>query len=371
MTLPSILPSPLPGLLAARTAAPPRPLLVLGPCSAESAEQVLVTARAAKALGADLLRAGVWKPRSRPGAFEGAGEAALEWLMAAKAETGLPVAVEVATPQHVEAALRAGIDVPWLGARTVVDPFRVQELADALRGTGVPVLVKNPVAPDVELWSGAVERLRRAGVGQVGAVHRGFSTYAPGAAAEAQYRNPPLWQVAIEFRRRHPDVPLLCDPSHIGGRRDLIAPLSQRALDLAYDGLMIEIHPDPDRALSDAKQQLTPAALGAVLAGLVVRGADSPAATYGPRADELRRRIDAADRDLVEALAARMRTVAEIGAHKKAHGVTIHQPERWADIFITRPEWAEALGLRPELVQQLYELIHLESIRTQTDAAAE
>ena len=358
----------LPGLAAARAATPPRPLLILGPCSAESAEQVLETARAARALGADVLRAGVWKPRSRPGAFEGAGEAALEWLAAAKADTGLPLAVEVATPAHAEAALRAGVDVPWLGARTVVDPFRVQELADALRGTGVPVLVKNPVAPDVELWSGAVERLRRAGVGQVGAVHRGFSTYTPGGAGTVQYRNPPLWQVAIEFRRRHPDVPLIGDPSHMGGRRDLIGPLSQRMLDLAYDGLMIETHPDPDRALSDARQQLTPAALGEVLAALVMREAGSAAATYAPRADELRRRIDAADRELVEALAARMRIVTEIGAHKKAHGVTIHQPERWAEIFASRTGWAEGLGLRPEFVQELYERIHLESIRTQTDA---
>ncbi len=362
----------LPGLAAARAAAPPRPLLILGPCSAESAEQVLTTARAAKALGADFLRAGVWKPRSRPGAFEGAGEAALDWLMAAKAETGLPIAVEVATPAHVEAALRAGVDVPWLGARTVVDPFRVQELADALRGTGVPVLVKNPVSPDVELWGGAVERLRRAGVGQVGAVHRGFSTYAPAAGPGIEsYRNPPLWQVAIEFRRRHPDVPLIGDPSHMGGRRDLIGPLSQRMLDLAYDGLMIETHPDPDRALSDAKQQLTPAALAEVLAGLIIREAGSSAATYAPRADELRRRIDAADRDLIDALAARMRTVAEIGAHKKHHGVTIHQPERWADIFASRTAWAETLGLHPEFIQALYEQIHLESIRTQTDAATD
>ena len=313
-----------------------------------------------------MLRAGVWKPRSRPGAFEGAGEAALAWLAAAKAETGLPVAIEVATPAHVEAALRAGIDVVWLGARTVVDPFRVQELADALNGSGVPVLVKNPVSPDIELWTGAVERLRRAGVGQVGAIHRGFSTYAPSAA----YRNPPLWQVAIEFRRRHPDVPLLCDPSHIGGRRELIGPLSQRALDLAYDGLMIEMHPDPDHALSDAQQQLTPAALADVLRHLIRREAGSSAATYAPRAEELRRRIDAADHDLLDALAARMRTVAEIGAHKKSHGVTIHQPERWAEIFASRTAWASALGLPPAFVQELYELIHLESIRTQTDAPA-
>lgn len=344
-----------------------RPLLVLGPCSAESEAQVLTTARAAAALGAHMLRAGVWKPRSRPGSFEGAGEPALEWLARAKAETGLPIAVEVATPAHVEAALKAGVDVPWLGARTVVDPFRVQELADALRGTGVPVLVKNPVVPDLELWLGAIERLRRAGVGEVGAVHRGFST---GAGPDAHYRNAPRWALPIELRRREPTLPLLCDPSHIGGRRELIGPLSQHALDLAYDGLMIETHPDPDRALSDARQQLTPAALAEVLRGLVVRTEASGAPSYTPRAEFLREQIDGADRELVEALAARMRTVGEIGAHKQAHGVTVLQPERWREIFATRTTWAEELGLRPEFVQQLYELIHLESIRTQTSVGS-
>lgn len=350
---------------SSRLAAHARPLLVLGPCSAETEEQVLVTARAVKAIGADLFRAGVWKPRSRPGAFEGAGQEALGWLARVKAETGLPVTVEVATPQHVEAALRAGIDVLWLGARTVVDPFRVQELADTLRGTGVPVMVKNPVNPDLELWTGAIERVRRAGVGEVAAVHRGFSTWAP----DAQYRNAPLWQLPIELRRRYPELPLLGDASHIGGRRDLIQPLSQRALDLAYDGLMIETHPTPDQAWTDARQQVTPAVLGKILQALVVREPGSADAGYAPRAEELRQRIDNADRELMEALAARMRTVTEIGGHKKAHGVTILQPERWREIFASRTQWAEALGLRPAFVQQLYELIHLESIRAQTNAA--
>ncbi len=350
---------------ARRAAAPTRPLRILGPCSAESAEQVLATARAVAALGADVLRAGVWKPRSRPGAFEGAGEPSLAWLAEAKKQTGLPVAIEVATPAHIEAALRAGIDVLWLGARTVVNPFVVQELADVLRGVPVPVLVKNPVAPDLDLWTGAIERLRRANVGEVGAIHRGFNTGTP----DARYRNPPLWGIPIELRRRMPEITLLCDPSHIGGRRDLIQPLSQHALDLAYDGLMIETHPDPDHALSDAKQQVTPATLAEILAALVVREPHSQQATYAPRAEALRQQIDYADRELVEALANRMRAAGEVGSHKQAHHVTIHQPERWREIFATRTQWAEELGLRPEFVQQLYELIHLESIRRQQSAA--
>ena len=282
-----------------------------------------------------------------------------------RTEIGLPVAVEVATPRHIEEALAHGMDVLWLGARTVVNPFVVQELADALRGTGVPVMVKNPVNPDLELWAGAVERLQRADVGEVAAIHRGFSTYAP----DAQYRNAPTWQLPIELKRRFPDLPLICDPSHIGGRRDLIEPLSQRALDLDYDGLMIETHPDPDHALSDAAQQVTPARLGEILRRLRVRLPQSDAASYQPRADELREQIDRADRELLDALAARFRLVQQIGEHKQAHNVTILQQERWREIFRTRTAWAAKLGIEPEFVAQVYELIHLESIRQQTAAA--
>lgn len=340
-----------------------RPLLIAGPCSAETEAQTLATAHGVQALGnVDLFRAGVWKPRTRPGSFEGAGSAALPWLQRVTQETGLPVAVEVATPRHVEEALAHGINVLWIGARTTVNPFAVQELADALAGTGVPVMVKNPVNPDVSLWAGALERLTRAGLTDLAAIHRGFSTFAP-----SKYRNPPTWMLAIELKTRFPYIPLICDPSHMAGRRDLLLPIAQKALDLDYDGLIIETHPDPDHALSDAEQQVTPARLGKIFSELKYRRRSSSSEDYQAKEEELRQKMDVADREIVEALARRMALVEELAEYKKANDVKILQFGRWKEIFATRSSWAETLHLNKDFVGELYKLIHLESIRKQTE----
>ena len=340
-----------------------QPLLIAGPCSAETEAQVMATAHGLKALGqVDLFRAGIWKPRTRPGSFEGMGTVALPWLQRVKAETGLPTTVEVATPRHVEDALAHGIDVLWIGARTTVNPFAVQALADALAGTGVPVMVKNPVNPDVALWAGALERLERAGITQLAAIHRGFSTFAP-----SRYRNAPTWILAIELKTRFPHIPLICDPSHIGGRRDLLLPIAQKALDLDYDGLMIETHPDPDHALSDAEQQVTPQRLGEILAELKYRRRSTDNADYNSKAEELRQKMDVADREIIEALARRMALVEELAQYKKANNVKILQLDRWHEIFASRPDWAARVGVNEKFVGELYKLIHLESIRKQTE----
>ena len=340
-----------------------RPIVIAGPCSAETEAQTLATARGVQALGTvDLFRAGVWKPRTRPGSFEGAGSAALPWLQRVMQETGLPTAIEVAIPRHVEEALAHGINVLWIGARTTVNPFAVQELADALAGTGVPVMVKNPVNPDVSLWAGALERLERAGITDLAAIHRGFSTFAP-----SKYRNPPTWMLAIELKTRFPHIPLICDPSHIGGRRDLLLPIAQKALDLDYDGLMIETHPDPDRALSDAEQQVTPVQLGQILGELKYRRRSSNNEDYQAKAEELRQKMDVADREIIEALARRMALVEELAEYKKANDVKILQFDRWKEIFATRSAWAETLHVNQNFVGELYKLIHLESIRKQTE----
>ncbi len=340
-----------------------RPILIAGPCSAETEAQTLATARGVQALGnVDLFRAGVWKPRTRPGSFEGAGSAALPWLQRVTQETGLPVAIEVATPRHVEEALAHGIQVLWIGARTTVNPFAVQELADALAGTGVPVMVKNPVNPDVSLWAGALERLARAGITDLAAIHRGFSTFAP-----SKYRNPPTWMLAIELKTRFPHIPLICDPSHMAGRRDLLLPIAQKALDLDYDGLIIETHPDPDHALSDAEQQVTPARLGEIFSELKYRRRSSSNEDYQAKAEELRQKMDVADREIVEALARRMALVEELAEYKKANDVKILQFDRWKEIFATRSAWAETLHLNKDFVGELYKLVHLESIRKQTE----
>jgi chorismate mutase len=340
-----------------------QPLIIAGPCSAESEEQVLTVARALKAAGqADMYRAGIWKPRTKPGGFEGRGTAALPWLQAAKAETGLPMAIEVATPKHVEEALKHDIDVLWIGARTTVNPFAVQELADALAGTNKPVMVKNPVNPDLALWIGAIERLERAGIRDIAAIHRGFSTFAP-----SRYRNAPTWAIPIELKTRRPDLVLINDPSHIGGSRDLLLPIAQKALDLDYDGLIIETHPDPDHALSDAAQQVTPARLQQILSELNYRYRSSNNADYLNKAEELRQKMDTADHEILEMLARRMALIQELAEYKKENNVKILQLERWQEIFKTRPEWGRKLNIDEKFVGELYKLIHIESIRKQTE----
>lgn len=323
----------------------------------------MATAHGLKALGnIDLFRAGIWKPRTKPGGFEGMGTAALPWLQRVKADTGLSTTIEVATPRHVEEALAHGIDVLWIGARTTVNPFAIQELADALAGTGVPVMVKNPVNPDVALWAGALERLERAGIRDLAAIHRGFSTFAP-----SKYRNAPTWMLPIELKTRYPHIPLICDPSHIGGRRDLLLPIAQKALDLDYDGLMIETHPDPDNALSDAAQQVTPTRLGEILSELNYRYRSSSNADYLNKAEDLRHKMDVADREIVEALARRMALVEELAEYKKENNVKILQFDRWQEIFNSRVEWANRLNVNDKFVAELYKLIHIESIRKQTE----
>ena len=300
-----------------------RPLIIAGPCSAETEEQVMTTARQLANNGIKIFRAGVWKPRTKPGGFEGHGEKALPWLKQVKEETGMLIATEVATPVHVELALKYGIDILWVGARTSANPFAVQELADALRGIDVPVLVKNPVNPDLELWIGALERINGAGIKRLAAIHRGFSSY-----DKKIYRNLPMWQIPIELHRRIPSMPVICDPSHIGGRRDLIASLCQQSMDLGMDGLIIESHCDPDNAWSDASQQVTPDILEYILNLLVIR--DKPVTTENITA--LRRQIDEIDNGLIDLLAKRMRISREIGQYKKEHSMTIVQTSRYSEI---------------------------------------
>lgn len=336
-----------------------RPLLIAGPCSAESLQQVLDAARALAQCGVQIFRAGVWKPRTMPGSFQGMGDEALPWLTQVKRETGMAVATEVATPQHVEAALQAGIDVLWIGARTTADPFAVQLLADALQGhSEVTVLVKNPVNPDLDLWTGALQRLYNAGLRRLGAVHRGFSVGRGG-----MYRNDPQWHIPIELRRRFRRLTIVCDPSHMGGRRDLIAPISQQALDMGFSGLMIECHCSPDQALSDPGQQLTPARLRQVLQGLTVRKVKA--------ADEelslLRRRIDACDDELVEILNQRMAVSRQIGQFKKQHNMPVVQTDRYSELVQRRVRQAEDHGMDGAFMQTVLQAIHEESVRQQVE----
>jgi len=340
---------------------PGRPFVISGPCAAETEAQTLETARLLRALGGvNVFRAGVWKPRTRPGHYEGAGEAGLDWLVRVREETGFPVTTEVANSAHVEACLRRGLDILWVGARTTTSPFAVQEIAEALRGVDVPVLVKNPPSPDLELWIGALERLDRAGVKRLGAVHRGFSVFDKGP-----FRNAPSWEIAIELKTRAPGLPMICDPSHICGNRELIALVAQKALDLEMDGLMIESHVDPDHALSDAKQQLTPAALGQILAGLAVRDRSIHDRDFEEHIEELRRLIDSIDDDILHKLAARMAIVEEIGQFKRRHNVTILQVERWEQVIRSRSASASSIGLGETFVNDLLRLIHREAIELQ------
>jgi chorismate mutase len=340
---------------------PDRPVIIAGPCSAESESQVRETVERLAPLGIDMLRAGVWKPRTRPGSFEGHGAEALKWLVQAARPHGIPVCVEVAGTEHVELALGAGITAVWIGARTTVNPFMVQEIAEALRGTGTPVLVKNPVNPDVDLWTGALERLQKVGLTQLAAVHRGFSTY-----RGTPYRNSPNWAVPIELRRRMPTLPIYCDPSHICGNRTLLAEVSQRAIDLDLDGLMVEVHPDPDHALSDPKQQITPEHMAAMLAGLVWRRPTAQDLNVALSLEELRANIDRIDHEILDRLAERMETVRHIGRFKKEHSITILQHERWNEILNDRAAYADRKDMTQRFVRDLLDAIHAESIHQQT-----
>ncbi len=336
--------------------------VIAGPCGAESEEQLLDTARQLASGGhVSLFRAGVWKPRTRPGAFEGNGETALKWLSAMRTETGLPFTVEVANTEHAELALKYNTDVIWIGARTTVNPFSIQEIAEALKGTDVPVLVKNPVHADLQLWIGALERFNRAGIRKLGAIHRGFHT-----GVKTQYRNQPLWENAISLKSSCKDLPVFCDPSHICGRRDLISSVAQKALDLNMDGLMIEVHRDPATALSDAAQQLTPKLFEELLNKLVVREQSTQDTDFSEQLHSLRQVIDAIDEEIIQALAHRMQIIDKIGAHKRAHGITILQLDRWLEILQTRVAAGESLGLDKELVTELCQLLHKSSIRKQT-----
>ncbi len=339
------------------------PLIIAGPCSAESREQVLQTAKGVAALGkVDVFRAGVWKPRSRPGTFQGAGEPALEWLAEAKLETGLLLAVEVATPQHVEAALRYGVDMFWVGARTSSNPFSVDELATAMAGVNVPVLVKNPIHPDLEMWIGVIERFAKVGVTKLGGIHRGFSPF-----QKSMYRNVPKWEVAIDLRSIMPDLPIICDPSHISGRPELIPDVAQKALNLSMDGLMIETHVNPSKALSDAKQQVTPKALDNILASLSYKRITPLSPESVDILDSMREKIDSLDLQLLELLSQRMVIVEQIGEYKLRNNVAIMQLRRWEQMIKMRVEVGERLGLSPKYVKDLLRLVHKESVRKQAD----
>ena len=335
-----------------------RPLVIAGPCSAETEEQVMNTATQLAKRGIKIFRAGIWKPRTKPGGFEGIGEEGLPWMQRVKQETGMLVGTEVATAKHVEAALKAGIDVLWIGARTTANPFAVQELADSLRGVDVPVLVKNPVNPDLELWIGALERINGAGVKRIGAIHRGFSSY-----DKKIYRNTPMWHIPIELRRRIPNIPIICDPSHIGGKRELIAPLCQQAMDLGMDGLIVESHCNPDSAWSDAKQQVTPDILDYILNLLVIRKETASTESL----TELRKQIDECDNDLIELLAKRMRVSREIGIYKKEHEIQVVQTDRYSEILEKRGAQGALCGIDSECVKKIFEAIHEESVRQQLD----
>ncbi len=335
-----------------------RPLVIAGPCSAESEEQVLNTGRQLAANGVKIFRAGIWKPRTKPGGFEGVGMIGLPWLQKLKSETGMYTAVEVATKAHVEAALAFGVDLLWIGARTTANPFAMQEIADTLQGHDVPVLIKNPVNPDVELWIGGIERIYRAGIHKLGVIHRGFSS-----ADKTIYRNIPNWHIAIELRRRFPNLPIICDPSHIGGRRDLIQPLSQQAMDLGFDGLIIESHCTPDEAWSDAKQQVTPSVLKEILASLVIR--DTVKTTED--LTDLRRQIDEIDDKILEILAKRMRISGEVAQYKKENSMSVLQAQRYDEILTKRSEQGAQMGMSPEFIKEVFEAIHAESVRKQME----
>lgn len=335
---------------------PKRPIMISGPCSAESEEQCLETAHRLAAVGIKIFRAGIWKPRTKPGGFEGIGTQGLKWLQKVRKETGMYVTTEVATKDHVFAALKAGVDILWVGARTTANPFAVQEVADAISGADVPVLIKNPVNPDLELWLGGIERLYGAGIKKIGAIHRGFGLY-----EKKLYRNEPMWQIPIELRRRMPELPIFCDPSHICGHRDYLTAVAQQAMDLCFDGLMLESHCQPERALSDAAQQITPEDLAQLLEHLVIRQGSHPSKNLS----EMRVKIDLIDTQIVELLGKRMEICDEIGQYKKENNMPVLQPVRYGELLRDRSEINVSQYLDPAFVRLILKEIHEESVRRQ------
>ncbi|MCK5821464.1 MAG: bifunctional 3-deoxy-7-phosphoheptulonate synthase/chorismate mutase type II [Bacteroidales bacterium] len=338
-----------------------RPLLISGPCSAETEEQVMETARRLMNTSTQVYRAGIWKPRTRPGTFEGVGVEGLKWLRRVKEETSLKTATEVANAKHVFEALKYQVDILWIGARTTVNPFAVQEIADALEGVDIPVMIKNPINPDVELWCGAIERISKAGINRIAAIHRGFSSY-----AETKYRNAPNWQLPIDLKRRRPDLPIICDPSHITGKHELLLEVSQRAMDLNFEGLIIESHINPKEAWSDARQQITPEELYALINNLVLRDMSTKSNSFMPQLEEYRSEIDRLDDELMQVLESRMKISEKIGECKKENSVTILQSGRWDSIL----EKSIAAGVEKNLsavfVKKIFSAIHQESINAQT-----
>jgi chorismate mutase len=339
-----------------------RPLIIAGPCSAETEEQTLRTANELSAEGIRIFRAGLWKPRTKPGGFDGVGVEGIAWLQRVKKETGMYVATEVATRAHVNAALEGGVDLLWIGARTTANPFAIQEVADALRGHDIPVLVKNPTSPDLELWIGGVERIYNAGIRQLGVIHRGFTSI-----DKSLYRNHPVWAIPIELHRRIPQLQIFCDPSHIGGKRELIAPISQQAMDLGFDGVIVESHCNPDSAWSDKAQQVTPQGVAYICRNLVIRDANTTTESL----TELRSQIDRLDDTLLELLSRRMQVAREIGQYKKEHNMPVLQAHRYEELLANRAEQAVSMGMEREFMRTVLQTIHEESIRQQIEVISD
>jgi chorismate mutase len=337
-----------------------RPMVIAGPCSAETEEQVLATAHALAKQEVDFFRSGIWKPRTRPGSFEGVGTPGLAWLKKVKEQTGLKTTTEVAKAEHVYEALKFGVDLLWIGARTTVNPFSVQEVADALKGADVPVLIKNPINPDLGLWIGAIERIYNAGIDRIGVVHRGFSYH-----GASDYRNVPRWQIAIELKRRFPNLLMICDNSHICGRRDTLLAVAQQAMDLNYNGVMTEVHPTPDDAWSDAKQQITPDQFAELIGSLQLRQETTDNVEFQSSLNQLRHEIDEIDNDLLNMLARRMTLSDEIGEYKKRNNIAILQTDRWNEILETTTAKGRSMGLSDNFVKQILRAIHQESINHQ------
>ncbi len=335
-------------------------IIMAGPCSVESEGQIMDIALQLGKMGVSILRGGIWKPRTRPGSFQGVGEIGLQWLKSAGKAAKLPVGCEVAQPAHVDACLANDIDVLWIGARTTVNPFSVQALADRLRGVDLPVMIKNPVNPDLELWIGAIERLRRAGISKIAAIHRGFST-----ARDTIYRNEPIWRIPMELRRRMPEIPLICDPSHMGGKRELLKSISQEALDLLYEGLMIEVHPCPEKAMSDSGQQITSAQLRKLLAGLKPKKELTVIRDYMQHMAGLRKEVDGLDHQLLDCLSRRMEIVRQMSLCKQKYGVSSFQPHRWSAIVKDRTRYGVARALDSDFIHDIFDQIHEEAIRQQ------